>query len=180
MGDNKGGFLSGKLGDILKKSPKILGKVASGVVQVASGQNPVSVVRSKLQKDIKSDTNLSDSEKELALKELDNELEQARLEVRDRMDARKMTGSSKKLQFWFAIGFMAAYVSMIIAIIVMLWQFATAELSIGEFGITLIASLAGQMSTKVNTIVDFLFGSSSEKEEQTNKFLSNIERKFST
>jgi hypothetical protein len=44
----------------------------------------------------------------------------------------------------------------------------TKSIDLGEFEISFISSIFGAMSAKVNTIIDFFFGGSSKKNEQTN------------
>ena len=52
---------------------------------------------------------------------------------------------------------------------VMFNYFVTKSLELGEFEISFISTIFGAMSAKVNTIIDFFFGGSSKKNEQTNK-----------
>jgi hypothetical protein len=47
--------------------------------------------------------------------------------------------------------------------------FVTESLELGEFEISFISTIFGAMSAKVNTIIDFFFGGSSKKNEQSNK-----------
>ena len=43
----------------------------------------------------------------------------------------------------------------------------TKTIDLGEFEISFISTIFGAMSAKVNTIIDFFFGGSSSKNEQT-------------
>ena len=44
--------------------------------------------------------------------------------------------------------------------------FVTGDLELGEFEISFISTIFGAMSAKVNTIIDFFFGGSSNKNEK--------------
>jgi len=167
-------FLGGKIGKILKKAPSILGKVATGAVQIAAGENPLSVVRERIGKDIMNSNDLTENEKEIVLAELDGELKRQSLEVKDRISARTMYKDDNKLQFWFASGFGLAYIFLTGIFIWLAWQIAIKGVEVSEFAITLISTLFGAMSAKVNTITDFLFGSSSESRDNTAKLKSMI------
>ena len=52
---------------------------------------------------------------------------------------------------------------------VMFNYFVTESIELGEFEISFISTIFGAMSAKVNTIIDFFFGGSSSKNEQTKK-----------
>ena len=48
-------------------------------------------------------------------------------------------------------------------------HFILGDINLGEFEISFISTIFGAMSAKVNTIVDFFFGGSSKKNEETKK-----------
>ena len=50
---------------------------------------------------------------------------------------------------------------------VMFNYFVNKTIDLGEFEISFISTIFGAMSAKVNTIIDFFFGGSSNKNEQT-------------
>ena len=52
---------------------------------------------------------------------------------------------------------------------VMFNYFVNKTIDLGEFEISFISTIFGAMSAKVNTIIDFFFGGSSSKNEQTKK-----------
>ena len=52
---------------------------------------------------------------------------------------------------------------------VMFNYFVNKTIDLGEFEISFISTIFGAMSAKVNTIIDFFFGGSSNKNEQTKK-----------
>ena len=169
-------FLGGKIGNILKSAPNVLGKVASGVIEVASGENPIQVVKDRLKNDIANSEELTETEKQMALAELEKELDLARLEVEDRKSARKMYAKDNSLQFWFAVGFGVAYILLTMIFIWMSWQIAVQGVEVGDFAVTLISTLFGAMSSKVNTITDFLFGSSQGSKDKDNQISTALKK----
>lgn len=85
-------------------------------------------------------------------------------EVADRDSARSMYKEDSSLQKIFAIVFLIAYIAITGFLLYMVLAKPAVELS--EFGITLISTLFGAMSTKVSTITDFLFGGSIDKKKE--------------
>tara|TARA_B110000879_G_C10774039_1_gene356406 strand:+ start:68 stop:487 length:420 start_codon:yes stop_codon:yes gene_type:complete len=107
-------------------------------------------------------------EAKLALKQLllDAEREAFAKEVEDRKDARDMYKDDAIIQKVLATLFTVAYFGITY---VMFNYFVTESIDLGEFEISFISTIFGAMSAKVNTIIDFFFGGSSNKNEQTNK-----------
>lgn len=157
----------GKIGDVLKKVPNVLGDVVSGAVEIASGENPIEVVKERIGKKIKQSDELTDAEKELALAELDKELKMQTAYIKDRMSARKMYAKDNSLQKIYALGFGLAYIILTGFMLYIAWQIAVDDVHLSEFAITLVSTLFGAMSAKVNTITDFLFGSSQGSKDKT-------------
>ena len=106
-------------------------------------------------------------EAKLALKKLllDAEREAFAKEVEDRKSARDMYKDDAIIQKVLATLFTVAYFGITF---VMFNYFVTKSLDLGEFEISFISTIFGAMSAKVNTIIDFFFGGSSKKNEQTN------------
>jgi len=106
-------------------------------------------------------------EAKLALKKLllDAEREAFAKEVEDRKSARDMYKDDAIIQKVLATLFTVAYFGITF---VMFNYFVTKSLELGEFEISFISTIFGAMSAKVNTIIDFFFGGSSKKNEQTN------------
>jgi hypothetical protein len=104
----------------------------------------------------------------LALKQimLDAEREAFAKEVEDRKSARDLYKDDAIIQKVLATLFTVAYFGITF---VMFNYFVTKSLELGEFEISFISTIFGAMSAKVNTIIDFFFGGSSKKNEQTNK-----------
>ena len=104
----------------------------------------------------------------LAIKKLMLEAEKEAFakEVEDRKSARDLYKDDAIIQKVLATLFTIAYVGITF---VMFNYFVTKTLELGEFEISFISTIFGAMSAKVNTIIDFFFGGSSKKNEQTNK-----------
>jgi hypothetical protein len=107
-------------------------------------------------------------EAKLALKSimLEAEREAFAKEVEDRKSARDMYKDDAIIQKVLATLFTIAYFGITF---VMFNYFVTKSLDLGEFEISFISTIFGAMSAKVNTIIDFFFGGSSKKNEQSNK-----------
>ena len=105
-------------------------------------------------------------EAKLALKQLllDAEREAFAKEVEDRKSARDMYKDDAIIQKVLATLFTVAYFGITF---VMFNYFVTKSLELGEFEISFISTIFGAMSAKVNTIIDFFFGGSSNKNEKT-------------
>ena len=105
-------------------------------------------------------------EAKLALKSimLEAEREAFAKEVEDRKSARDMYKDDAIIQKVLATLFTVAYFGITF---VMFNYFVTKSIDLGEFEISFISTIFGAMSAKVNTIIDFFFGGSSSKNEQT-------------
>ena len=106
-------------------------------------------------------------EAKLALKTLllEAEKEAFAKEVEDRKSARDMYKDDAFIQKVLATLFTAAYFGLSF---MMFRVFVLGDINLGEFEISFISTIFGAMSAKVNTVVDFFFGGSSKKNEQTN------------
>ena len=107
-------------------------------------------------------------EAKLALKRLLLEAEQEafKQEVEDRKSARDMYKDDAIIQKILATLFTIAYFGLSF---MMFRFFVVGDIDMGEFEISFISTIFGAMSAKVNTVVDFFFGGSSKKNEQTKK-----------
>ena len=105
-------------------------------------------------------------EAKLALKRLLLEAEQEafKQEVEDRKSARDMYKDDAIIQKILATLFTIAYFGLSF---MMFRFFVMGDIDMGEFEISFISTIFGAMSAKVNTVVDFFFGGSSKKNEQT-------------
>jgi len=102
----------------------------------------------------------------LAIKKLMLEAEKEAFakEVEDRKDARDLYKDDAIIQKVLATLFTVAYFGITF---VMFNYFVTKSIELGEFEISFISTIFGAMSAKVNTIIDFFFGGSSNKNEKT-------------
>ena len=105
-------------------------------------------------------------EAKLALKRLllEAEKEAFAKEVEDRKSARDMYKDDAFIQKVLATLFTAAYFGLRF---MMFRFFVLGDIDMGEFEISFVSTIFGAMSAKVNTVVDFFFGGSSKKNEQT-------------
>ena len=94
---------------------------------------------------------------------LDAEKEAFNKEVEDRKDARSLYKDDAIIQKILATLFTIAYFGITY---VMFSYFVTSTLDLGEFEISFISTIFGAMSSKVNTIIGFFFGGSSNKNGQ--------------
>ena len=107
-------------------------------------------------------------EAKLAIKKLllDAEREAFAKEVEDRKDARDLYKDDAIIQKALAILFTVAYFGLTY---VMFRYFVLKDVVLGDYEIGFISKTFGAMSAKVNTIIDFFFGGSSQTKEKTNK-----------
>jgi hypothetical protein len=135
----------------------ILGGILGKVVDNAEGI---------LDKVITTDKERDEAKLQLKKLLLDAEKEAFAKEVEDRKSARDMYKDDAIIQKALAILFTVAYFGISF---VMFNHFILGDINLGEFEISFISTIFGAMSAKVNTIVDFFFGGSSKKNEETKK-----------
>jgi|TARA_Y100000385_G_C12892002_1_gene550370 hypothetical protein len=97
---------------------------------------------------------------------LDAEREAFAKEVEDRKSARELYKDDAVIQKVLATLFTVAYFGISF---VMFNHFILGDINLGEFEISFISTIFGAMSAKVNTIVDFFFGGSSNKNSKDTK-----------
>jgi len=105
--------------------------------------------------------------KQVALdaKRLEMEAEQKYFE--DRASARDMYKTDNKLQKVFAMTFLVGYILLTVFMLyVVVGWIGAKNISIPDWSVALISTIYGAMSSKVNTITDFLFGSSQGSREK--------------
>ena len=83
-------------------------------------------------------------------------------EVEDRKSARDLYKDDALIQKVLATLFTIAYFGISF---VMFQHFVGGGINMGEFEISFISTIFGAMSAKVNTIIDFFFGGSSQKKD---------------
>ena len=132
----------------------IFGNIIGKVVDNAEGI---------LDKVITTDKEREEAKIQLRKVLLDAEKEAFNKEVEDRKDARSLYKDDAIIQKILATLFTIAYFGITY---VMFSYFVTSTLDLGEFEISFISTIFGAMSSKVNTIIDFFFGGSSNKNGQ--------------
>jgi len=96
---------------------------------------------------------------------LEAEREAFAKEVEDRKDARSMYKDDAIIQKVLATLFTMAYFGLTY---VMFKYFVLNTIELSDYEIGFISTTFGAMSAKVNTIIDFFFGGSSQKQEKNN------------
>ena len=85
--------------------------------------------------------------------------------IEDRQDARAMYKNDSWLQKIYAIVFLLSYLGLTFLVVSIFFDLK-AEENVPEWGQAMINMIWGGMSAKINTITDFLFGSSSETQSK--------------
>lgn len=132
----------------------ILGGILGKVVDNAEGI---------LDKVITTDKERDEAKLQLKKLLLDAEREAFAKEVEDRKDARDLYKDDAIIQKVLATLFTVAYFGISF---VMFQHFVNGSIDMGEFEISFISTIFGAMSAKVNTIIDFFFGGSSNKDKK--------------
>jgi len=100
-------------------------------------------------------------------------LQTVKMYINDRLSARQMFMDDSGLQKLFAITFLVFYLALTGIMVWIVFKMAYNNLDLETWAITLISTIWGGMSAKVNTITDFLFGSSKGSQEKTKIFNNN-------
>ena len=132
----------------------VLGGILGKVVDNAEGI---------LDKVITTDKERDEAKLQLKKLLLDAEKEAFAKEVEDRKSARDMYKDDAVIQKVLATLFTVAYFGISF---VMFQHFVRGSINMGEFEISFISTIFGAMSAKVNTIIDFFFGGSSQNKEK--------------
>tara|TARA_R100001224_G_scaffold41441_1_gene23860 strand:+ start:10072 stop:10488 length:417 start_codon:yes stop_codon:yes gene_type:complete len=115
-----------------------------------------------LDKVITTDKERDEAKLQLKKLLLEAEKEAFAKEVEDRKSARDMYKDDAIIQKVLATLFTVAYFGISF---VMFQHFVGGVINMGEFEISFISTIFGAMSAKVNTIIDFFFGGSSQKKD---------------
>lgn len=135
----------------------ILGGLFGKVVENAEGI---------LDKVITTDKEREQAKFELKRIMLEAEREAFAKEVEDRKSAREMYKDDAIIQKVLASLFTIAYFGLTY---VMFKYFVMSTIDLSDYEIGFISTVFGAMSAKVNTIVDFFFGGSSKKNQESQK-----------
>lgn len=146
----------------------VLGKVFGG-----NGSNESAVIKDVFE-GIDSISTTSAEKEELKLKAVG-------MYIEDVKNARTMYMTDSKLQKIFALTFLIAYISLTALLVWGLWVYVKdGVIDAPEWVVAFISSLWGGLSAKLNTIVDFLFGSSQGSQDKNiinQDLLTNFNKK---
>ena len=154
-----------KFKEFLKKA----GKVVPDVLKVGGniiGGNYLGAIKN-VGELLKGESEKNEEAKELLqefeLQKLEFEQELEKLYLEDKKDARSLYKVDGSLQKVFAITFLVVYIALSVLILIGMFKISLEGLKIENYIVSFVSTLHGGMSMKVGTIVDFLFGSSSDK-----------------
>jgi hypothetical protein len=97
---------------------------------------------------------------EFELSKIEFALEEQKIYLDDKADARQMYKEDNGLQKVFAITFLSCYILLTILMLYGFYQIGINEVKIQNYVVAFVTSVYTGMSMKVNTIIEFLFGSS--------------------
>jgi len=102
---------------------------------------------------------------EFELSKMEFALEEQKIYLDDKADARQMYKEDNGLQKVFAITFLSCYILLTILMLYGFYQIGINEVKIQNYVVAFVTSVYTGMSMKVNTIIEFLFGSSLESKK---------------
>jgi hypothetical protein len=108
----------------------------------------------------KNDDKLNSLLYEFELSKVEFALEEQKLYLDDKADARQMYREDNGLQKIFAIVFLCCYILLTILMLYGFYKIGINEVKIQNYVVAFVTSVYTGMSMKVNTIIEFLFGSS--------------------
>jgi len=108
----------------------------------------------------KNDDKLNSLLYEFELSKVEFALEEQKLYLDDKADARQMYKEDNGLQKIFAIVFLCCYILLTILMLYGFYKIGINEVKIQNYVVAFVTSVYTGMSMKVNTIIEFLFGSS--------------------
>ena len=123
------------------------------------------VINAGVAETLKEGTKLIDEIFTTQEEKLQGKIELFKMAVTDRGSARDMLTKDSWLQKSFAIFFLLAWCGLTV---LMLEYFVFRNIDLEEWQIAFISSLNGGISTKLSTIIDFLFGGSVSAANQVN------------
>ena len=108
----------------------------------------------------KNDDKLNSLLYEFELSKVEFALEEQKPYLDDKADARQMYKEDNGLQKIFAIVFLCCYILLTILMLYGFYKIGINEVEIQNYVVAFVTSVYTGMSMKVNTIIEFLFGSS--------------------
>lgn len=156
---------NGKFKAFLKKAAGIFPEVIGIAGKVATGNigGAIQDVGTLLKEKAKTDEAAKALLTEFELARMDWQLEAFELEVEDRKSARELFKEDGTTQKILAGLFTVSYFA--ITIILLNYFFNDTGGTLADYELGFISTLFGAMSAKVNTIIDFFFGGSADKEK---------------
>jgi len=103
-------------------------------------------------------------------------MDKSQMYLDDVASARKMYQKDNWLQKWVAIILLGAWLLLTVLLLVGGYLIAVNQIEFPAWFISLISAIWGAFTTKVSTIVDFLFGSSEGSKEKTRALESQIHK----
>lgn len=159
-------FNQTKFGKFLHKAKDVVPEVLDVGAHIVKGDISGAIkecgdlLRKKAETDEKAQELLLEFEKS----KRDFELEVFKITVEDRKDARALYVQNNSLQKIFAITFLIGYVVLTGVMLFGSYASVVENVKFENYHVAFLTGLFTQMSTKLNTIVDFLFGGSLHKE----------------
>lgn len=167
MGKHKDKYGKTRLGKFIEGIGKVVPDVAQAGIKLATGD--VKGALAEVGDILKSNEQKSDEAKAALIEFEKYKFEFAQecfeLEVRDRESAREMfKGGDNKLQKSFAVVFLVGYFVVSGLLLYGVFMAAIYKIQFDNYLVGIVTAIFTAMSTKVNTIVDFLFGGSVKQE----------------
>jgi hypothetical protein len=159
MKDNKFKLFLDKAKKALPELAKVGGKLVTGNY-IGAIADVGSILAGKAKDNTEEGKQAKELLAEFELQKIAFALEEQELELKDKADAREMYKEDNGLQKVFAITFLSCYILLTILMLYGFYQVAINEVKIQNFVVAFVTSVYTGMSMKVNTIVEFLFGSS--------------------
>jgi len=153
-----------KFQKFLDKAKAIVPGVVSVGAKALSGNyiGAIQDVGNLLKKESEKSEEAKELLQEFELQKLEFEQELEKLYLEDKKDARSLYKVDGSLQKVFAITFLVVYIALSVLILIGMFKISLEGLKIENYIVSFVSTLHGGMSMKVGTIVDFLFGSSSQ------------------
>jgi len=155
MKDSKFKIFLNKAKNLLPEIASVGGKLATGNIIGA-----IADVGGILTEKAKDNEQAKELLKEFELQKIEFALEEQELTLKDKADARDLYKEDNGLQKVFAITFLSCYILLTVLMLYGFYQIAINEIRVENFVVAFITSVYTGMSMKINTIVEFLFGSS--------------------
>jgi hypothetical protein len=151
-----------KFKDFINKAKKSIPDVANVVGKLATGNvgGAIAEVGEILQTKAEKDEKASELLYEFELKKVEFAIDEHELLYKDKADARAMYKEDSEIQKTFSITFLASYVVFTIIIMYGLYELGVRGVKLENYVVAIITSIYTGVSMKLNTIVEFLFGSS--------------------